>query len=132
MLGFIVLRVIPESHHTYYKDVFRHLEKLCSARLDGYLQQSDLDRLPMNLRSTIKSIFTRYAHESSLSLLDFIIAIYDLSAILVSNKVLCSAFALMNGCEKNGISVQQLRSSLCGGRSRVSKVFINDLKALNK
>ena len=42
MLSFIVQRVIPESSFAYYKDVFRHIEGLCSASLDGLLRLNDI------------------------------------------------------------------------------------------
>lgn len=117
--------MIPESSYAYYKDVFRHIEKLCSIKFDGYLRLTDLERLPVKLRSTIQTMFARYAHDEQfeegeaagmegrtmlnsaskltgrkvLSLLDFVVAIYDLSAMLVLNKLLSSAFTLIGGSE---------------------------------
>ena len=55
--------MIPESSYAYYKDVFRHIEKLCSIKFDGYLRLTDLERLPVKLRSTIQTMFARYAHD---------------------------------------------------------------------
>ena len=38
ILYYIVLRVIPAKRFNYYKDVFRHLENLCSLKLDGFIR----------------------------------------------------------------------------------------------
>ena len=49
----------------------------------------------------MNSIFARYAlqkdEEVVLSLLDFIVAVYDLSAMLTLSKLLSNAFTLMGG-----------------------------------
>ena len=61
VLYFIVHRVIPENKFSYYKDIFRHVECLCSTKLDGLLRQTDIRRLPTSLRSTMQVIFTRFS-----------------------------------------------------------------------
>lgn len=61
MLYYTVQRVIPEVNFSYYKDIYRHVENLCSSKLDGFIRQSDINRLPKSLCSTMQVMFTRFA-----------------------------------------------------------------------
>ena len=38
VMYYLAHRVIPESKYTYYKDIYRHVENLCSTHLDGLLR----------------------------------------------------------------------------------------------
>ena len=62
MLYFLVHRVIPESKFTFYKDIFRHVESLCSNQLDGLLRQVEINQLPKSLRGTMQVIYNRFSH----------------------------------------------------------------------
>ena len=61
VLYYVIQRVVPEKSFGYYKDIYRHIEGLCSARLDGFIRQSDIKRLPKTLRPTMQVLFSRFA-----------------------------------------------------------------------
>ena len=65
LLHYLVQRVLPERALSYYKDIFRHIEALCSTRLDGYIRQSDVKRLPKCLRLIMLVIFSKFARALS-------------------------------------------------------------------
>jgi len=58
VLYYVAHRVISEKSYSYYREVWRHVEGLCSQKLDGHIRKSDIERLPINLRSTMLVIFT--------------------------------------------------------------------------
>ena len=62
MLYFLVHRVIPESKFTFYKDIYRNVENLCSNQLDGLLRQVEINQLPKSLRNTMQVIYNRFSH----------------------------------------------------------------------
>ena len=57
----MILRVIPEKSFGYYKDIYRQIESMCSAKLDGFIRQSDIKRLPKSLRLTMLVLYKRFA-----------------------------------------------------------------------
>ena len=61
MLYYLAHRVISEKKFSYYKDIFRHVESLCSSKLDGFIRPGDIKRLPKSLRSTMHVIFMRFS-----------------------------------------------------------------------
>ena len=60
ILHYLMQRVLPEKAFNYYKDIYRHVEGLCSTRLDGYIRLSDVKRLPKSLRLTMLVIFAKF------------------------------------------------------------------------
>ena len=61
VLYFLAHRVISEQSFSYYRDAWRHVEVLCSTKLDGYIRHGDIQRLPKNLRDTMHIIFANFA-----------------------------------------------------------------------
>ena len=103
------------------------MESLCSSKLDGFIRKSDIKRLPWGLQATMRMIFVRFCRivdtnevsfcsddqdKNALSLLDFIVAIHEMSNAIDLEQLLQQAFELLGGTEEHGLSVQQLHRGI--------------------
>ena len=175
VLYFLAHRVISEQTFSYYRDVWRHVEVLCSTKLDGYVRHADIQRLPKNLRDTMHVIFANFARpishdvamirdetgrqtvkplkdehlsahrttfnylrndlqygsdnssENVLSLLDFIVAVHELSTMVNLEQPLASAFTLLGGSDQDGVTVAQLHKGICSGQRSIPQKFLDEI-----
>ena len=67
-----------------------------------------------------------------LSLLDFIAAIHEMSAMIVLEPMLNQAFELMGGTQEAGLSVLDLHSSIQNRKERVTFEFLSQVELLFK